>query len=101
MKRPFGRGITPGLGDLLTIVANYLLNGMILQVAPLSLDYSKPLRHLAPAAPAATLRADDVEPNDQGGKSEKGAKTYRGHQINYFFGDQTMQIYGKFEGLPL
>ena len=29
-------------------------------------------RHLAPAAPAATLRADDVESNDQGGRP----KTY-------------------------
>ena len=27
-------------------------------------------RHLAPAAPAATLRADDVESNDQGGETK-------------------------------
>ena len=32
--RPFGREITPGLGDLLTMVINHLLDGMILQVPP-------------------------------------------------------------------
>ena len=33
MKKPFGMGpTTPGLGDLLIMVAIYLLNGMILQV---------------------------------------------------------------------
>ena len=30
--RPFGRGTLPYLGDLLTMVINHLLNGMILQV---------------------------------------------------------------------
>ena len=29
--KPFGRGTLPYLGDLLTIVINHLLNGMILQ----------------------------------------------------------------------
>ena len=30
--RSFGRGTTPCLGDLLTMVTNHLLTGMILQV---------------------------------------------------------------------
>ena len=32
MERPFGRGTLPQLGDLLTMVINHLLTGMILQV---------------------------------------------------------------------
>ena len=32
MKRPFGRGITRSLGDLLIMVINHLVTGMILQV---------------------------------------------------------------------
>ena len=34
MERPFGRGITRSLRDLLTMVTNHLLTGMILQVGP-------------------------------------------------------------------
>ena len=34
MKRPFVRGTTPVRGLTITMVANYLLNGMILQVCP-------------------------------------------------------------------
>ena len=32
IKRPLGRGISPSLGDLLTMVIKHFLNGMILQV---------------------------------------------------------------------
>ena len=36
MKRPFVRGTTRSLGDLLTMVINHLLNGMILQAGSTS-----------------------------------------------------------------
>ena len=35
-KKPFGKGTLPYLGNFLTMVINHLLNGMILQVAPVN-----------------------------------------------------------------
>ena len=38
MKRPFGRGSFPHVGDLLTMVINHLLNGMNLHLLPTKLS---------------------------------------------------------------
>ena len=40
-ERPFGRGTTRSLGDLLTMVTNHLLTGMILQVVRGTVDESE------------------------------------------------------------
>ena len=69
--RPFGRGITRSLGDLLTMVINHLLNGMILQVG-LDRDRSGKSRRTSRSIPRVrTIPCSSHQPPKRKGRSEK------------------------------